>query len=698
MLFRIADSFMKSLRRLDTQSQNLVRATTLEFQLTPSHPSLQFHKLTGARDKNFWSIRVNRDLRIIIHRDGAQNILLCWADHHDAAYDWAQNRVLKTHPKTGAAQIVEVVERIEEVTRREYRDPPVFERFDPEYLLALGVPEEWLMAVRTVDQEGFDKIMDRLPEEAAEHLLALLCGDVVPTPSSEAAPHSDPFEHPDAQRRFRVMTNQDELEAALNAPWDQWIVFLHPDQESIVQMEAKGPMRIRGGAGTGKTVVALHRAARLARAYQGELDHPVLLTTFSKTLAARLSHHLDLLLSSEPKAREAIEVKHLHSLAVKQFHKLNPKDKRKWQYCKSEACNAIIERLAEQAPIPGLDPSFLKQEWQQVVDAQGIDRWEDYKKASRKGRGTPLSGKQRKQAWKLFATVRERLEERTSTTWNHLCTLVCRQLAEQDAHPYAHVVVDECQDFGQVELELLRQLVPASSNDLCLCGDEGQRLYKSKVSLSKLGINIRGRSRYLRVNYRTTEQIRSMADQLHPKSITDGDGESLERDTQSLLFGLAPQVEPCANLASEADTVKRWIAEVRDAGCELHEIALFARGEALLNERVLPIVEDLGLALQFLSDDKPVEKGQISIGTMHRAKGLEFRAVAVLGCESGQVPSGFARSKIEDIGDIEDFENIERNLLYVACTRAREFLLITGCPKLSELLPANCHSSIIDAA
>lgn len=684
MLFRIADSFMKSLRRLDTQSQNLVRETTLNFQLDPSHPGMRFHKLSG-KDPNFWSLRVNRDLRIIVHRDGAHNILLCWADHHDAAYAWAENRKLQTHPTTGAAQIVEVVERIEEVTRRKYRDPPVFARFEEDYLLALGVPEEWVKAVRTVDEAGFDKIADRLPEEASEHLLALLCGEVVPTPKPAKADSVDPFNHPDAQRRFRLMADQRTLQAALDAPWDQWVVFLHPQQESIVTTKAKGPMRVSGGAGTGKSVVALHRAARLARRYEGDLKKPVLLTTFSKTLACRLAENLDILLSSEPEIRKRIEVQHLHALA---FHHWKSRGEA-FSIWRDKQCEDAIEQAMRTLKPDGLDLRFLKQEWQHVIDAQGLDRWELYKKASRKGRGTPLSGKLRKVAWQVFDSVWSAMRKDKGLTYSFLCKSVARDLEEQDGCRYAHVIIDECQDLGQVELELLRQLVEPGQDDLCFCGDEGQRLFKPKTSWSKLGISIRGRSHHLRVNYRTTEQIRSMADRLHPKALTDGDGENIERDAHSLIFGVKPELTACPTPEKETEALQAWIRSVQEQGCELHEIAIFARTERLLKQRVAPILEELSLDSQQLKDDTPIQKDKVSIGTMHRAKGLEFRAVAVIGCEPGQIPNAYVRKKLSDPADIEDYDMIERNLLYVACTRAREYLLISGSPTLSELLPGS---------
>ena len=297
MDFRIADTFTDSLARLTGDEQKAVKTTAFDLQLNPANPGMSFHKLDKARDKNFWSVRVNSDIRLIVHRS-EPSLLLCYVDHHDKAYDWAERRKLETHPKTGAAQLVEIRETVKEIFIPVYvqtelplapkpaaEKPPLFADVADEDLLGYGVPTEWLGDVKAATEDTLLALADHLPAEAAEALLELATGGK-PRPASTAKELANPFEHPDAQRRFRIMTNVEELQRALDFPWEKWTVFLHPEQRDWVERDYSGPARVSGSAGTGKTIVALHRAAHLART---QPQARVLLTTFSDTLAHALA-------------------------------------------------------------------------------------------------------------------------------------------------------------------------------------------------------------------------------------------------------------------------------------------------------------------------------------------------------------------------------------------------------------------------
>jgi mRNA-degrading endonuclease RelE of RelBE toxin-antitoxin system len=677
MKFIIADTFMKSLGRLQREEQGLVKQAAFEFQASPENPGFQFHKLERARDARFWSFRVNRDLRIIVHRDGASSLMLCYAAHHDDAYTWAERRSLDVHPSTGAAQFVEVKERVEEVVRQVVREeePPVFRKYEKDYLLGLGVPPEWLDALRTVGESAFLDVLSDLPEEAAERLLDLAAGKAVPTP----VPPRDvaPLEHPDAQRRFHTVTTHGELQAALDAPWDRWRVFLHPDQRELVSRPLSGPARVTGGAGTGKTVVALHRAAFLARSHP---DSRLLLTTFSKALAVRLEHSLELLLAGDP-ARERISVQHLHAAATRiTFGPVlgSPHD---FTPASSDQIAECVEVALKGRENEWLDSHFARSEWEHIIDAHGITRWDEYKAVSRKGRGVPLSAKKRAATWAVMEAIHLELQRRHLGTFN----LLCASAAEKAAHhpPYQHVIADECQDFGPAELRLLRALCESGDNDLFFCGDEGQRIYKPQVSWLSLGIDVRGRSKRLELNYRTTEQIRRQADALLPPTVTDADGQSEDHRTRSVLSGPAPEVLGYRTPTAEQEGLAEWLRALRQEGVALHEIGIFARTGKLINERVNPALRTAGLASQDIKSDSVPEGDRVAVGTMHGAKGLEFRAVAIVGCDRNQLPLRMVASRIRDGADREEFVEQERHLLYVACTRARERLRVTwsgeGC-------------------
>lgn len=685
MKFLIADTFTRSLGKLDGQSQALVKQAAFDFQVNPANPGFQFHKLDRAKDRNFWSFRVNQDLRIIVHRT-SDTLALCYADHHDAAYDWAEVRKLETHPETGAAQIVEVVERVEEVVRHVVRDveqeAPLFAKYERDYLMALGVPGDWVDAVRTIGESGFDKVVSHLPAEAAERLLQLACGEPVPRPSTTAAP--SPFEHPDAQRRFRIVDDHDELRRALDAPWEQWVVFLHPAQRAVVQKHFSGPARVTGSAGTGKSVVAMHRASALLQRDSGS-EARVLLTTFSKTLAARLSQSVDRLLAPQSAARQRLVIDHLHRVArdlwvERSGASFAALDHRKLTGLLESSKNRV-------APASDISIAFLRAEWDAIVDPWGVGTWDVYRNISRAGRATPLGAKQRLVLWRVFEDLHSTLAERGWMTWNGLCHAVARLLESRGEHPFAHVVADEAQDFGPAELTLLRALVPDGADDLFLCGDAGQRIYKLPYSWLAAGVDIRGRSTRLQVNYRTTEQIRRFADSLLPDSLDEGAGDKEKRATVSILSGPQPEVKRFASVATEIAGVADWIGAVLADGYQPRDIALFARTEAILRDRAEPALLRAGLTGHHLSDEHPPSSTDASLGTMHRAKGLEFKAVAVVGCDADALPFSYAATDLVDEADRDALLDQERQLLYVATTRARERLLVTYAGRPSRFLP-----------
>ena len=257
MEFRIADTFTESLARLTGEEQKAVKITAFDLQMHAAQPGMQLHKLDKAKDPNFLSVRVSRDIRLIVHRTAA-SLLLCYVDHHDHAYRWAERRKLEIHPKTGAAQLVEMRETVQEILIPTYIEaapsasPKVrlFEHVAEDTLLSYGVPSEWLQDVRQATEDTLLPLADHLPSEAAEALLELATGGKLPV-AQPVATGADPFAHPDAQRRFRVMHNVEELERALESPWEKWTIFLHPAQRQWVEGDYSGPARVSGSAGTG---------------------------------------------------------------------------------------------------------------------------------------------------------------------------------------------------------------------------------------------------------------------------------------------------------------------------------------------------------------------------------------------------------------------------------------------------------------
>src|SRR5215472_1148422 len=426
MEFRIADTFTDSLARLTGDEQKAVKMTAFDLQLNPAHPSLQFHKLERAKDPNFWSIRVSRDVRIIVHRTGT-SLLLCYVAHHDDAYEWAERRKLETHPKTGAAQLVEIRERVQEITIPKYVDAaprvkqPLFAKLTDSELLGYGVPSEWLSDVRkTADEDGLLELADHLPKEAAEALLDLATGKTPQTFAPAAKPVPVPlqlqlvvtaesFEHPDAKRRFRLINTSEELQLALDYPWEKWTIFLHPDQRELVDRDFNGPARVAGSAGTGKTIVAVHRAVFLVKKH---LDSRVLLTTFSEPLSNALATKLRRLIGNQPRLGDRIEVQSLNAVG----RRLYERNIGKPRFANAETLRELLVKASEETPESRFSLPFLVSEWEQVVDAWQLATWESYRDVVRLGRKTRLKEPQRLIAWSVFEKVRAALKAKQLIT------------------------------------------------------------------------------------------------------------------------------------------------------------------------------------------------------------------------------------------------------------------------------------------
>jgi len=426
MNFLIADTFTDSLARLTGDEQKSVKTTAFDLQLKPASPGMSFHKLDKAKDKNFWSVRVGSDLRLIVHKT-ADSLLLCYVDHHDKAYNWAERRKLQTHPRTGAAQLVEIRETVQEIVVPTYVETKVarptaqkllFDRCSDETLLGYGVPAEWLADVRSTTEESLFAVAGHLPGEAAEALLELATGGKPRVAQPTAV--TNPFEHPDAQRRFRVMANVEELARALDFPWEKWTVFLHPEQRQWVERDYAGPARVSGSAGTGKTIVALHRAAHLARKNP---DARVLLTTFSDALASALQTLLNRLLAHEPKLAERIDVYSLSAIGQR-LYKMHVGP----AMLTSRDVTRKLLRDASQA-IAGhkFSQQFLVSEWEQVVDAWQLDGWEAYRDVARLGRKTRLPEAKRQVLWSIFERVRTGLHSQGLITEACLFTTCWRR-------------------------------------------------------------------------------------------------------------------------------------------------------------------------------------------------------------------------------------------------------------------------------
>ena len=689
MQFRIADSFQASLTKLTSLEQKAVKTSAFDLQMDPSAPGLSFHKLDRAKDANFWSVRVNADIRIIVHRTAA-SILLVYVDHHDDAYKWAERRKIERHPTTGAMQLVEVRERVEEIAVFKPQEASVspapaakpaaklFDNLRKFELMAFGVPEEWVNDVRAATEESLFDIIEHLPQEAQEALLKLAVGEK-PLPSEPAPVEADPFAHPDAQRRFRVLTNAEDLKQALDYPWDKWAVFLHPAQAELVEKSFSGPTRVSGSAGTGKTIVALHRAVHLARANPGST---VLLTTFSRALANSLRVKLASLVAGEPLIAARIIVKAISAVGYDLYSERFGQP----QIAAPAMIRSLVTKSASEVDGHRFSTHFLVGEWEDVVDAWQLRSWDEYRDVSRLGRKTRIGGKQREALWAIFERVRTGLMERRVVTWSDVFGRLTDSLVGKAARPYDFAVIDEAQDLGVAEARFFAAMAAGRGDGLFFAGDLGQRIFQQPFSWKALGLDVRGRSFTLRINYRTSHQIRLHADRLLPATVSDVDGNAEgRRGTVSMFDGPQPLVMACTDADHECRVVGNWIMDRLKEGCSPSEVGVFVRSDAEL-KRARAAVKAAGARAVELNDKVEVEDGAVAISTMHFAKGLEFRSVVVMACDDDVIPQSDRIESVADDADLEEVYNTERHLLYVACTRARDHLLVTGITPVSEFV------------
>lgn len=689
MIFHIADSFTAALSRLTGQEQKQAKTSAFDLQLNPAHPGLQMHRLTNGRDPNFWSVRVNQDIRIIIHKTEA-SFMLAYVDHHDDAYAWASRRRIEAHPRTGAIQIVEVHETVEEDVGPLFASPKIepapeplqpvaqaiFTDLTEDALLDIGTPSDWVADILTWTEERFFQLSDRLPAEVAEALLDYAATGRLPTPEPATA---DPFAHPDTLRRVQAITSEAELRLALDYPWDKWSVFLHPSQRDVVERDFSGPARVMGTAGTGKTIVALHRAARAVR----EDDRArVLLTSFSRPLAYSLKAKLAILLADDPAKLGRVSIASFEDAATELFQLATG---RRPTLAPVDAQNAALERAMADLGYTELSLRFVIAEWRQIVDAWNLPDLESYSTVPRIGRRNRLGSKQREALWPVFETARAMLASRGFLTSAQLFAAVEGTFRDKDAKPFTHVIVDEAQDLGVSELRMMGA-ISSGPNSLFFAGDIGQRIFQLPFSWLTLGVDVRGRASSLRINYRTSRQIREAADQLLPQKVRDVDGIEDDRTgAQSVFEGPAPVIAQNADEADEASSIAAYLRAAIEEGISPAEIGVFVRSTEYLS-RARAAITAAGLEGRQLTERAEDFGDCVSLGTMHLAKGLEFKAVVVMACDDEALPLQSRVDAATDEDELREVFDTERHLFYVACTRARDRLLVTGVRPVSDFV------------
>ena len=697
----LSQDFLFQLAKLPSNVHSKVLKWAVLFQTDPKSPGINYEKIHAARDPNLKSVRIDQDWRGIVFKPESGDVyVLLYVDHHDAAYKWAERRKLAINPVTGAMQVVVV----EEVVTKEYTKPevsvanvelePLAANAEPIQektliyaelsdcdLMSLGVPQEWLAKIRVVASEAeLDGLQESLPVEAYEGLFLLAAGDTVAQVLSSRETRVDrtintedfaaALSTPESQSRFVIVDDDEAMLAIMNAPLAQWRIFLHPTQHKLAGGDRSGPVRVLGGAGTGKTVLAMHRAKWLAEQRTPD-GKKVLFTTFTKNLATDIEDNLKTLCS--PKTMAKIEVRNLDAWVHGYMRSRKLEHKIVYDRSKDGALQAWQIAMAAKDSSVDLPAHFYEQELEQVVLAQGVTTRDEYRTVRRTGRGVILSRAKRDSIWPVFEEYRGQLTSRklkeVDDAYREIASLLEQELGGENNLTYSAIVIDETQDLGPQALKLLRAMIPREANDLFFVGDGHQRIYtRNRAAMSKCGIDIRGRSRKLYLNYRTTDEIRRAAvAMLEGCEIDDLDeGHDETRRYKSLSHGPVPLfvdakgMEETVSLAIA--TVKKWRDE--DADGYTNSTCVIASSQAL-RDSLAKQFSSAGFATSVIdaSQNLSADVKAVHFATMHRAKGLEFDRVIVV------APASYFGVPLDT--------EAQRKLIYVALTRAKREALVT---------------------
>ena len=516
-----------------------------------------------------------------------------------------------------------------------------------------------------------------------------------------------------ARSTFTWLESDEDLRRAIEGlSFAEWQLFLHPQQRALVERRANGPMRVSGGAGTGKTVIAVHRAVELAKRDKADGQEPrILLTTYTRNLADDLRRQVAQLEPrlpfTEKLSEPGVMVSGLDRVARMILQQAGARISpiaqevigqprgRVLTYPRENVWQEVLTLMGDELPEGLRSADFLESEYELIVLPQRVTALKQYLRVRRPGRGVALDRSKRAAVWKAMERYRDRSADLGVTSFDEQLALAAAWLDQEAAlgtpRPFRHVLVDEAQDLTPAHLQLLRALVEPGPDDLFLAEDSHQRIYGKKITLSHYGIQVRGRSRRLTRNYRTTRQNLDVAfGILDPGTYEDMEGQAEEHHYVSPRSGPEPLLLHATDRADElskaAELLTVWLEQDRDSEDSAPEtIAILVR-DRYQRDAVVNGLAQHGVEVRAV-DREAAGRGRPVVMTMHRAKGLEFRKVLLFDVSKNAIPRPLRDQQYSD-ADRDDALLRERSLLYVAATRARDQLAISWSGEASPLITA----------
>lgn len=670
----ISDNCWDEIIDLPKKIQTRVKDFQRKFKENPYSHNINLEKITQFKDQSLRTARINDEYRAIIGVLPGDEFCLLHIDHHDEAMDWAKNKKFVWNDYIGSFQIVPVADTTETVENTQHSESEtLFANISDEQLLKIGVPEESISIVRGVsDLNDLDAKQTMLPEDVFERLFYLSDGDMTIDEiiAEIEAGKTDERDSANNKRRFVEISGDNDLEEIIDGDIQKWQIFLHPSQRILVDSDFKGTVKVTGGGGTGKTVAALHRLKKLS---ENAASKSVLFTSYTTTLVENIRGRLNPLGVN----MSAVVVDNIDSVAAELAKRYGLIDglsiNLDYNATKSVWRNVAEENLSE------FSADFLASEYADIIAFNNIKTEEGYRKISRIGRGKPVSPKQRKAIWKMVEDFRRRRLAMGIIDRSDLFNLLSDYFNENGIRPFKNVIADEIQDFSNPELRFLRSLVAEGSNDLFLVGDPFQRIYNTKgINFTASGINVRGkRSQRLKINYRTTEEIKRAATAL-VKGIEyddfDGEQETL-KGYLSLMHGQRPEYKIFSSREDEIAFIIDTIKDCVKTGMHYDDIVVGCQFKDALRTYQTALHEQ---GIPYRNINGSGTKDGVVLSTLHRMKGLEFKVVIIADVNDrtfNYVPQTVDQT---DILAMRSLEQSRRSLMYVAITRAMQRVLITG--------------------
>ncbi len=697
MKFFIHEKCIEQLFDLPKAIQKKVLEFQKKFRENSKSEAIHLEPISTFRDPYLRTARIDLKYRAIVKvPETGDSYHLLWVDNHDEAMDWAKNKIFQWNENTQTAQIFTApeVKMMNEVAESNIKNG-LFSGYSDERLLAIGVPEQLMSlvkSIKTLDElEEFEKY---LPVDAFENLfyisdganIELLIAEINEG-KSKSADTNDQFNSINNKRSF-VEVDDELLGEIINGELSKWQIFLHPSQRKLVEANFKGSVKVTGGAGTGKTVVALHRLKHLSDVTSSDDNRKILFTTFTNALTVNLS----LLASKLSINNNKVLITNIDTLVRDLAKEYGLIDKliRVLDVFNSKRSVEIWDEVLEQH-LSEFDTNYLCSEYQNVILYNNVKSLEEYYRTSRIGRGKPVTRKQKIDFWKLVEAYEEKKKQDGYIDRAELFNIVASHLNNHQPKLFKHVIADEVQDLSNVELRFLRSLVEEKENDLFLVGDPYQKIYSRKINFAKAGIHVRGtRSKQLRINYRTSEEIKKLAiTAVKGIKYDDFDGETEKLNGYlSLFHGDVPTYDIFKTKSEEIDAIVKEITSLKERGFEYKDIAIGCRTKDSIKE-IKTNLHKLKIPYHDNTSSPTANPNGVMLSTLHGLKGLEFKAVLLADVNNRTSPLQF--SKMDELQplELEEYLNSERSLIYVAATRAINILKIYGTGVKSNLISLN---------